>query len=129
MKLIPNPDPNLQIAVVMHQGIWCFIFYIYIWSNEIFYFLIWKRPFWFKSCKLLCMECREITDADKNDYIYSGFWPARATTSISYLFCEKLFAMWYHLRHKSPLNSEKMFISTIAEISKESGRVNCLEFK
>jgi hypothetical protein len=75
------------------------------------------------------MDCREITDADKNDYIFSGFLPARATTSISYLFCEELFAMWYLLRHKDPLNSKKMFINTIEEISKDSGRVNCLEFK
>lgn len=94
-----------------------------------FTFLFKKGRFDLRAASFLCMNCREITDADKNDYIFSGFWPARATTSISYLFCEELFAMWYHLRHKSPLNSEKMFINTIEEISKESGRVNCLEFK
>ncbi|EFX69219.1 hypothetical protein DAPPUDRAFT_329377 [Daphnia pulex] len=71
MKLIPNPDPNLQIAVVMHQG-----------------------RFDLRAASFLCMDCRETTDADQNGYIFSGFWPARATTSISYLFCEELFAMW-----------------------------------
>ncbi|KZS19688.1 Uncharacterized protein APZ42_013853 [Daphnia magna] len=106
MKLIPNPDPNLQIADVMHQG-----------------------RFDLRAARFLCMDCREITDADKNDYIFSGFWSARATTSISYLFCEELFAMWYHLRHKSPLNSEKMFIITIEEISKQSGRSPIVKIK
>ena len=102
------------------------IFKIYILFNEKnkFTFFFQKGRFDLRAASFLCMDCREITDADINDYIFSGFWPARATTSISYLFCEELFAMWYHLRHKSPLNSKKMFISTIEEISKESGRVN-----
>jgi hypothetical protein len=70
-----------------------------------------------------CMECKLFIDADKNDYIFSGFWPASTTAPISYLFSEEVFLMWHHLRHKSPLNSENMFISTLQEISDEFGRV------
>jgi hypothetical protein len=130
MKLIPNPYPNLQIAVVMHQGIWCFIFYVYIWSNDktYFTFLFEKGRFDLRAASFLCMDCREITVTDKNEYIF--FWILACTCqNIHQLYVlQELFAMWYYLRHKSPLNSEKMFIKTIEEISKESGRINCLEF-
>ena len=80
-----------------------------------------------KAAHFVCMKCKNGIDADKNDYIFSGFWPGSATsTAISYLFSEELLLTWYHLRHKSPLNSENMFVSTIEEISKEFGRV-CVE--
>nr|CAH0101292.1 unnamed protein product [Daphnia galeata] len=82
MRLVPNSDRRLNITVIMLEGL-----------------------FDLRASGFHCMEWKLFIDADKNDDIFSGFWPASTTAPISYLFSEEVFLMWHHLRHKSPLNS------------------------
>lgn len=71
---------------------------------------------------LSCLECPFLRDATASDYLSAGFWPGCPSVG-SYLFSDDLFIHWQHTQHKSPGSSERKFIETLEDISRQWGRV------
>lgn len=86
-------------------------------------FLDCSGRFDIKSSAFHCTTCRATFEVRTEDYIVSGFWPGTADGNISYLICQELLAIWYHLQHQSLGISQNKFIQTMEEISEEADRV------
>lgn len=74
-------------------------------------------------CRFSMYKMQFQTKTTVDDYIFSGFWPGSLSTNITYLYSEETLLLRHHIAHKSPGSSEKMFVHTLAEVSKEYGRV------
>lgn len=78
-----------------------------------------------KSCAFLCKTCKEKTEAKAEDYVSSGYWPAKPLGG-SYYFSEEVLQLWNNLKYNSPGTSESKFIETLKVITLQENRVKSI---
>ena len=79
--------------------------------------------FYLQSANFSCNYCTHVTEADKYDYVNSGFWPGRIS-SVNFLVAEEALLMWHHIQHKIPSASANKFTETLESFTEASGRVS-----
>ncbi|XP_045028462.1 uncharacterized protein LOC116923942 [Daphnia magna] len=97
MSLIPNVTES--IVVVTEQG-----------------------RFVLKGATFVCDTCDSLTKPTIDDYVFSGFYPASLSETVTYLFSEEALLLCHHISHKYPGSSKNMYAHTLEEVSKEYGR-------
>ncbi|XP_045023333.1 uncharacterized protein LOC116936194 [Daphnia magna] len=97
MSLIPNITES--IVVVTEQG-----------------------RFVLKGATFVCDTCNSLMKATIDDYVFSGFFPASLSETVTYLFSEEALLLCHHISHKCPGSSKNMYAHTLEEVSKEYGR-------
>ncbi|KAK4030779.1 hypothetical protein OUZ56_024118 [Daphnia magna] len=70
----------------------------------------------------VCDTCNSLTKATIDDYVFSGFFPASLSETVTYLFSEEALLLCLHLSHKCPGSSKNMYAHTLEEVSKEYER-------
>ncbi|KZS03972.1 Uncharacterized protein APZ42_033170 [Daphnia magna] len=84
-----------------------------------------------KGATFVCDTCDSLTKALIDDYVFSGFFPASLSETVTYLFLEEALLLCHHISHKCPGSSKNMYAHTFEEVSEEygwSGPINILLF-
>ena len=82
------------------------------------------------SALMYCSSCENTTEATDEDYVYSGWWPAKPgkddgeiMESANVFYDEALLDLWYEMQNNTPGTSQEMFLKFLSEKSDQNKRV------
>jgi len=77
------------------------------------------------SALMYCSNCKYSREAFDEDYVYSGWWPAKPgkDESANVFYDDSLLDVWYEIQNNTPGTSQEMFLRCLSEISYQHGRV------